>query len=141
MRRAMLYGLGILLGMFAGTAVLVSLPGCASAGQIHKRAAAMPLTDRDSLDCNAPGLPRTGPGSVMSWIYRMNGSFIQYDSVGAVAAGQKVSFPDVWLPSGRYYEDFAARDSGGVSCAVRRWFTIRGVPKTPTPDPLAPGEQ
>jgi len=140
-RRALLYMTGMVLGWCVAVALLLMTTGCAHAGQIHARAAGMPVTDRDSLDCNAPGLPRTGPGSLMSWIYRQNGALVQYDSIGVVAAGTKVNFPSIWLPSGRYYEDFAARDSGGVSCPVRRWFTIRGVPQSPAPDPVAPGER
>src|SRR4249920_1750585 len=101
---------GMVLGWCVALALLLMTTGCAHAGQIHARAAGMPVTDRDSLDCNAPGLPRTGPGSLMSWIYRQNGALVQYDSIGVVAAGTKVNFPSIWLPSGRYYEDFAARD-------------------------------
>ena len=140
-RKAGLYLMGFVIGWCVVLALTLLTTGCASAGQLHTRAAAMPLADRDSLDCNAPGMPRSGPGSLMSWIYKINGSLVQYDSLGNVAAGVKVPFPTIWLASGRYYEDFAARDSGGVSCAVRRWFTIRGVPKSPDPDPVAPSER
>ena len=140
-RKAMLYMAGMLIGASVAFGLSMLLVGCAAAGQIHKRAAAMPVFDRDSLDCMQPGMPRTGAGSLTSAIYRMSGSLVQYDSIGTVAAGIKANFPDIWLQSGRYYEYFAARDSGGVSCFVYRWFTVRGMPQAPTPDPLAPGER
>lgn len=141
-RRVGLYALGIVLGWCTGLALLLGMTGCAHAGQIHTVAGSAATSDVDSTDCASPSSSPAGTQSIMRWLYRQNGTLVQYDSLGVVAPGARWTMPSIWLPAGRYYETIANRDSGGVTpCPPTRWFTIRALPRAAAVDPLAPGER
>lgn len=138
-RRAMLYGLGLLLGMVCASGWMT---GCAHAGQIHTLSGTAATQDVDSTNCASPLLTPAGTQSIMRWLYRQSGVLVQYDSLGIVAPGARWTMPALWLPAGRYYEQIANRDSGGVTpCPIVRWFTVRGMPLPPTPDPIPANER
>lgn len=141
-RRTVLTMIGFAMGWCVAMVLLLTMTGCAHAGQIHTLAGSAATSDVDSSDCTVPILIPAGTQSVMRWLYRQNKSLVKYDSLGAVAPGAQWTMPALWLPSGRYYEVVANRDSGGVTpCPIVRWFTIRGAPLPPTLDALAPGER
>lgn len=141
-RKALLTIVGFALGWCIGVALLLTMTGCAHAGQIHTIAGSAATFDVDSTDCASPSLVPAGTQSIIRWLYRQNNTLVQYDSLGIVAPGARWTMPALWLPAGRYYETIASRDSGGVTpCPPTRWFTIRAMPRPPVVDPLAPGER